>query len=140
MNYLVFLDAGAGELEKILSGFKCMVIKEFDPAQPPSSNAMPGDKLYFLRNKGECDIYVEATVIRSLFIPNDIDDELSQPLKELQARLQLTEDQYNYWKTKKQVQLVEFKGAQKIDIVHISPKKVIDKSDWIVFDELSFLI
>ena len=36
MNYLVFLDTQAGELEKILSGVKSMVLKEFDPAQSPA--------------------------------------------------------------------------------------------------------
>jgi hypothetical protein len=32
MNYLVFLDPNAGELEKILSGVKSMVLKEFASA------------------------------------------------------------------------------------------------------------
>jgi len=30
MNHLVFLDAHAGELEKILSGVKYMVVKDID--------------------------------------------------------------------------------------------------------------
>ena len=30
MNHLVFLDRRAGELEKILSGIKTMLMKEFD--------------------------------------------------------------------------------------------------------------
>ena len=33
MNHLVFLDTRAGELEKILSGVKTMLVKEFDPAR-----------------------------------------------------------------------------------------------------------
>jgi len=30
MNHLVFLDPRAGELEKILSGVKSMIVKDFD--------------------------------------------------------------------------------------------------------------
>jgi len=33
MKHLVVLDAWAGELEKILSGLKTMLIKESDPMQ-----------------------------------------------------------------------------------------------------------
>jgi len=32
MNHLVVLDAQANELEKILSGVKTMLVKEFDPS------------------------------------------------------------------------------------------------------------
>ena len=33
MNHLVFLDTRAGELEKILSGTKSMIVKEEEPAR-----------------------------------------------------------------------------------------------------------
>ena len=46
---------------------------------------------------------VKATVVRVLSFINDLDEDLSHTLKEMQPRLQLTEDQYNYWATKKQV-------------------------------------
>ena len=64
MNYLVFLDASAGELEKILSGVKTMLVKEFDPAQTTAHPVNPGDSLYFLRDKDDCALRVKATVVR----------------------------------------------------------------------------
>jgi hypothetical protein len=94
MNYLVFLDAQAGELEKILSGVKTMVVKEFDPAHYNAHPVKPGDSLYFLRNQDDCAVRVKATVIRVLFVTNDVEEDLSQPLKEMQPRLQLTENQH----------------------------------------------
>ncbi len=51
MNHLVVLDAPAGELEKILSGVKTMLVKEFDPAQTAAQPVSPGDSLYFLRDR-----------------------------------------------------------------------------------------
>jgi len=139
MNHLVFLDTRAGELEKILSGTKSMVVKEFDPARSAGQPVRPGDSLYFLRNNDECALRVKATVIRVLFFTNHLDEDLSHTLKEMQTRLQLTEDQYNDWSAKKQVLLVEFGSAHKIGMIHIAPNKITDRSDWIAFEEFSLI-
>ena len=134
MNHLVILDPRAGELEKILSGVKTMLLKEFDPAQKDACPVGPGDSLYFLRNKNECSLRGKATVVRLLFITNHADEDLSQPLKEMQPRLQLTEDQYNYWSEKKQALLVEFEAAHKIDVIPVALNTITDRSDWIPFE------
>jgi hypothetical protein len=139
MNYLVFLDTRAGELEKILSGTKTMLIKEFDPAQTTGHPVSPGDSLYFLRNNDERALRVKATVTRVLSLANNSDRDLSHGLKEMQPRLQLTEDQYTYWSTRKQVLLVELGSAQKIGVIHVAPDKITDRSDWIAFEEFSLV-
>jgi hypothetical protein len=139
MNHLVYLDAQIGELEKILSGVKSMVVKEFGPEQSTVYPVSPGDSLYFLRNWNECALRVKATVVRVLFFTNDSDEDLSHTLKKMQPRLQLTEDQYNYWSAKKKVVLVEFDCAQKISVVHIVPNKIPVGSDWIAFEEFGLI-
>ena len=139
MNHLVFLDTRAGELEKILSGMKTMIIKDTDPIQTTAPPVSPGDSLYFLRDNGECDVRVEATAVRVLYFTSSLDQDLSHTLKELQPRLQLTEDQYNCWSTKKQVLLVEFSSAHKIDVIRVAPGKTTDRSDWIPFEEYSVI-
>jgi hypothetical protein len=139
MNHLVFLDTRAGELEKILSGIKCMLVKEFEPEQSSGVTVKPGDSLYFLRNKDEYDLRVKASVVRVLFFTNNFDEDLSHILKEMQTLLQFTEDQYNYWSAKKHALLVEFDCAQKIDVIHVAPHKVTDKSDWIAFEEFGLI-
>ncbi len=137
MNYLVFLDTRAGELEKILSGIKNMVAREFDLTQSVEQLVRPGDSLYFLRNNGECVVRVIATVVRVLPTEERSDEDLAHILKELQPRLQLTEEQYNYWSAKQRMLLVEFGSAQKIAVIHIASDKITDHSDWIAFDEFS---
>ena len=139
MNHLVFLDTRAGELEKILSGVKTMLIREFDPAQTTAHPVRPGDSLYFLRDNGECAVRVRATVTRVLFSANGLDEDLSHTLKELQPRLQLTEDQYNYWSAKHHVLLVEFGSAHKIGVIRVAPCRIADRSDWIAFEEFSLI-
>ncbi len=136
MNYLVFLDTRAGELEKILSGVKSMVVKEFDPAQSAGQLVRPGDSLYFLRNNDECVVRVKATVVRVLPTEERSDEDLSHILKELQPRLQLTEDQYNYWSEKRQALFVEFETAQKIPEFHITAGMATERTRWINFEEV----
>lgn len=137
MNYLVFLDAHAGELEKILSGVKTMLVKDVDPRQASACPLSPGDSLYFLRSKDECALRGKATIVRLLLITGSSGDELSHTLKEMQPRLQLTEDQYNYWSVKKQVLLVQFEAAHKIDVIQVALNKFEDRSDWIAFETFS---
>jgi len=139
MNYLVLLDRSAGELEKILSGVKCMLVKEINPAGLPAYPIVPGDSLYFLRDNRESDLRVKADVTRVLFFVSNLDEDLSHKLKEFQPQLQLTEDQYNYWSTKEQVMLVEFDCAHKIDVIHVAPDKVKDRSDWIAFEAFNLI-
>ncbi len=140
MNHLVFLDPHASELEKILSGIKSMVMKEYDPGQPTSYAIHPGDTLYFLRNKDECVVRVKATVVRVFPAVDELDEELSHILKEMQPKLQLTEDQYNDWSTKKQVLLVEFTSAQKIGGFRVAPNTILDHPGWIAFEEFSLVM
>jgi hypothetical protein len=135
MNHLVCLDTCGGNLEKILSGVKTMLVKEFDPAGTAMPPVNPGDSLYFLRDKDGCAVRVKATAIRVLFFTNNSEEDLSHTLKEMQPRLQLTEDQYNYWSAKQQVLLVEFNDAHKIDVMHVAPEKITDRSDWIDFEQ-----
>jgi hypothetical protein len=139
MNHLVFLDTRAGELEKILSGLKTMLIKEFDPAQTTTHPVSPGDSLYFLRNQDDCAVRVQATVVRVLSFAHSLDEDLSHTLKEMQPRLQLTEDQYNYWSARGQVLLVEFGSAQKIGVIRIAAHKIADRSDWMAFEEFGLI-
>lgn len=139
MNHLVILDAQAGELEKILSGMKTMLIKELDPARAPMPLVNPGDDLYFLRNRDECALRVKACVISTLLVTNDLNEGLSLRLKEMQSKLQLTESQFYEWLAKKQVLLVEFDAAHKIDIVHIAADTLVDRSDWIAFEKFDLV-
>jgi hypothetical protein len=139
MNHLVFLDKHAGELEKILSGLKTMLIKEFDPAQTAAHPVSPGDSLYFLRNNDERALRVQATVTRVLSLTNNWDQDLSHTLKEMQPRLQLTEDQYTYWSARKQLLLVEFGSAHKIGVIQLAAHTIADRSDWMAFAEFSLI-
>jgi hypothetical protein len=135
MNYLVFLDNRAGELEKILSGVKTMLVKEFDPAHSPARPINPGDSLYFIRGKDDCALRVKAIVVRVWLVTNK--EDLLQTLKAMQPRLQLTENQYNHWSASQRALLVEFESAQKIGVIQVTPEKTAAPLDWIAFEDFN---
>jgi hypothetical protein len=137
MKHMVFLDRRAGELEKILSGVKTMLIKDIAPAQSTALPVSPADCLYFLRSKDECDLLVTATVVRVLPVTSEPGEGLAQILKEMQPRLRLTEDQFNFWSANKQALLVEFEAARKIGVIQIASHKTMDRSDWIAFESFN---
>lgn len=137
MNHLVFLDARAGELEKILSGVKTILVKEFDPTRAPAQPVNPGDNLYFLRDREDCAVRVKATVVQVMSFTSLCEEDRSHTLKAMQPRLQFTEDQYNFWREKEHVLLIEFTGAVKIEVIYIGPQHVTGQPDWIAFETIS---
>jgi len=137
MNHLVYLDARAGELEKILSGVKTMLVKEFDPAQTSALSVNPGDSLYFLRDQDDSAVRVKATVVRVMNFTKTFEVDSLHTLKEMQPRLQLTEDQFNFWAGKDDMQLVEFESAHKTNVIQVAPRKTTGPVDWIAFEAIS---
>ena len=95
--------------------------------------------LFRSRSKDECTLRVKATVVRVLFYTNNVDQELSHTLKEMQPRLQLTEEQYNHWSAKQRILLVEFASAHKIGVIHVAPNKIVYRSDRIAFEEFDLI-
>ncbi len=140
MNHLVFLDARAGELEKILSGVKTMLVKEFNPEQATRCPVSPGDGLYFVRNKEEWAVRARAIVVRVLILANRLEEDLSHTLKEMQPRLQLTEAQYYYWSATQHVLLIEFESARKIDVIQVAPNEITDRTYWITFEAFGLIM
>jgi hypothetical protein len=139
MNYIVSLDPVANEIEKILSGTKSMLLKDLSLTSKSFQEVNPGDNLYFLRKKGDCDLRVKAKVSRVLSTAGPLADDLVHILQEFQSRLQLTEEQFNHWSLKKETQLIEFEGAHKINPIHISHCDITGTSDWIACEDFDLI-
>ncbi len=137
MNHLVYLQTQSSGLEKILSGTKTMVLKEIDRAQPKPYSIEAGDSLYFLRDKDETILRVKATVVQVTATEGSKNEGLAFILKEMQSKLQLTEEQFQYWSAKKLILLVEFSSACKIEGLQVAPQKFIRRSGWIDFEDFS---
>jgi hypothetical protein len=58
----------------------------------------------------------------------------------MQPRLQLTEDQFNFWAGKDDLQLVEFESAHKISVINVASRKTTGPVDWIAFEAISQIL
>lgn len=135
MNHLIYLNSKSGELEKILSGIKTMILKDIYPAKSILYPVNQGDGLYFMRDKGETTLRVKASVISAEYIENQIAEDFSRTIKEMQPQLQLTEEQFTFWIAKKQILLVEFCNAHKIEGIQLASQDFDDRNDWIDFED-----
>lgn len=134
MNFLVFVETDAGELEKILSSLKTMLVEGNCPEGPEEPIMQPGDSLFFLRDNEECIARVKAVVVQVLPREAGPAGDISPMLKELQPKLQLTEDQYNNWSVKKRALFIEFEAAQKIEELQVAPEKITQRTRWMQFE------
>jgi hypothetical protein len=82
-------------------------------------------------------VRVKATVIRVLNFTKSFDVDSLHTLKEMQPRLQLTEEQFNFWAGKDDMQLVEFESAHKISVIQVASRKTTGPVDWIAFEAIS---
>ena len=53
MDHVVYLDAGAKELENLVNGNKAMILRGADERKLPHGNVNEGDMLYFINNNGK---------------------------------------------------------------------------------------
>jgi hypothetical protein len=135
MNHIVFLDPKTGELEKILSGVKSMLIKELNTGSIEPHPVHCGDTLYFLRSDIDDSLRVKAHVVRVYPMTHDPENDLPSLLKELQMELQLTSEQFTFWTNQDEMLLIEFKAAQKIVPIRLDKQKITKKSNWIPFGD-----
>jgi len=98
-----------------------MVVKDIDPEHLNAHTISQVTALYFLRNNDECDLQVKATVVRVLFFTKKLNEDLSHYLKELQPKLQLTEEPSTTTGLQRNRSTCpSLKSAQKIGVIHLA--------------------
>jgi hypothetical protein len=53
MDHVVYVDAAANEMEKLLDGSKEVILRGAAGRKLPYGRVDPGDRLFFIRNNGE---------------------------------------------------------------------------------------
>ena len=139
MQHVVYLDAKASELEKLLSGEKTMLIRSSGDRQVPYEKVEVGDMLFFLRNNGEGLIRAKATV-SSVFFSEKLTKVKSLELVEKnQDKLQLSEIQMKRWGGKRYVSLIEVDRVIRLYPFDINKSKFGNMDDWILVKDIEKL-
>jgi len=124
MDHVVYLDAAAREMDRVLSGEKTMIIRGATGRKMPYGRVNAGDALYFLNNDSEGLIRAKAAVSSVLNSDALTEEESHRLVEEYQRQLQLTEKQRNRWGGKRYLVLI---GIEKVVAL---PPFGVDKSDY----------
>lgn len=138
MDHLVYCDAKAKVLEKILNGTKTMIIRGAAGRKLPHGRVFEGETLYFIENNGNGLIKAKATV-KSVFNSEKMtEDEAKVVVAENQDKLNLTDAQIKRWAGKKILCLIEIKDAETIETLTLAHQSNMD--DWITVEKITSIL
>ncbi len=138
MEHLVYCDAKARVLEKILNGSKTMIIRGAAGRKLPHGRVFEGETLYFIENNGNGLIKAKATVKNVFNSEKMTEDESKAIVAKNQDKLNLTADQIKRWAGKKVLCLIEIKDAQAIEPLTLARQSNMD--DWITVEQITSIL
>lgn len=136
MDHVVYLDAQANELEKLLDNHKSMIIRGAMGRKLPYGRVNVDDVLYFINNNAEGVIRAKG-VVSSVINSEKMGKEESVALLEKhQNKLQLTDKQLQRWGGKRYLVLIEVTNIQKIEPFTFNKSKYRTMDDWLMVEKI----
>ncbi len=136
MDHIVYLDAKAKELEKLIDGSKTMIIRGATGRKMPYGRVNKGDILYFINNNAEGIVKAKAIVDR-VFNSEKISPEVSVALvKKHQDKLNLSENQFTKWAGKRYIVLIELKKTEEVKSFAIDKSNYGNMDDWLPVEKI----
>lgn len=136
MDHVVYLDAKANELEKLLSGSKTIIIRGAAGRKLPYGRVNQGDILYFINNNAEGIVKAKA-IVNSVFNSDKMSSEESVTLvKKHQDKLNLSENQFKKWAGKRYIVLIELKKTEEIKSFSIDKSNYGNMDDWLLVEKI----
>jgi len=131
MDHVVYVDHKVGELEKLVSGEKTIVIRGATGRKIPYGRVNMGDVLYFIRNNGEGMVRARATVDRVVNSERMTPGESTRFVDEHADGLQLSETQYKKWAGKRYLVLITVFNVQELEPFKIDRSGYRKMDDWL---------
>ena len=136
MDHVVYVDAKARELEKLLSGEKNMIVRGATGRKLPYGRVEPGDCLFFIENNGDGIVRASATV-NTVFNSDKLSEDQSVALlKSSQSKLNLAPEQIKRWSGKRYLVLIEVTLIQGIDPFAIDRSAYGNMDDWLLVNNI----
>lgn len=131
MDHVVYVDAKAGEMDKLISGEKVMVIRGATGRKLPHGRVNAGDVLYFINNNGEGAAKASGVVKA---VHNS--DKMSEPesvrlVEEHMSQLKLTPKEFQKWAGKRYIVLIEVEKVETISPIPIDKSQYGNMDDWL---------
>ena len=136
MDHVVYLDAKAGELEKMISGEKCMIIRGAAGRKMPYGRVHPGDRLFLLENDGSGLVRARCEV-EDVIQSDKMDREVSVAMvQEYQDKLQLSNAQKKRWAGKRYLVLIEVGKLDTLEPFGIDKSGYGNMDDWLPVEDI----
>ena len=131
MDHVVYLDAKANELDNLLNGSKCMIIRGAAGRKMPYGRVNVDDVLYFLNNTAEGLVRAKG-IVSSVHNSDKMTKEESIALVEAnQSKLKLTDKQYQRWAGKRYLVLIEVNQLEEIAPFQFDKSEYNNMDDWL---------
>lgn len=136
MDHVVYLDAKANELQKLLDGSKTMIIRGATGRKLPYGRVNDGDILYFINNNAEGVVKAKAIVNNVLNTDKMSPEESIDLVKKHQKELNLTEKQFKKWAGKRYLVLIGLKKIEKVNCFAIDKSNFGNMDDWLPVENI----
>jgi hypothetical protein len=139
MDHVVYLDAKANEMEKLLNNKKSMIIRGATGRKLPYGRVNTGDVLYFINNNAEGLIKAKGVVS---FVSNSKKmnkEESINLLKKNQNKLQLTDKQFQRWGGKRYIVLIEVTEITEVEPFQFDKSNYRKMDDWLIIENIERL-
>ena len=131
MDHIVYVDAKASELEKLLDGTKTSIIRGAAGRKMPYGRVNPGDVLYLIKNNAEGLIRAKAMVKNVFNSEKMTKEDSNQLVSENQETLQLTPHQNKRWAGKRYLVLIDVSEVSEIETFSIDKSDYGNMDDWL---------
>jgi hypothetical protein len=136
MDHVVYLDARANELEKLLDNRKSMIIRGAMGRKLPYGRVNVDDVLYFINNNAEGVIRAKGVVSSVINSEKMGKEESVALLEKYQNKLQLTDKQFQRWGGKRYIVLIEVTNIQKVESFTFNKSKYRTMDDWLIVEKI----
>ncbi|UCD73586.1 MAG: hypothetical protein JSW01_02805 [Candidatus Bathyarchaeota archaeon] len=137
MDHVVYLDAKAKEMERILDGTKTMIIRGAAGRKLPYGRVKVGDTLFFINNNAEGMVKALGVVSNVFNSEKMTKKESSDLVNSNQDKLQLTDRQMKRWAGKRYIVLIEVVNAVSIKPFKIDKSDYGNMDDWLLVGDIS---
>jgi hypothetical protein len=136
MDHVVYVDAVAKEMERLIDGSKCMILRGASGRKLPYGRVNSGDVLYFIRNNGEGKVAARAVVKSAISTDKLTPEESNQMIDDHQDCLQFTPHQKQRWGGKRFLVLIEVENVTVVEPFEIDRSQYGNMDDWLPVDQI----
>jgi len=140
MDHVVYLDAKAKEMDKILSGNKKMIIRGATGRKLPYGKVNSGDALYFINNNSEGLVKALAKVKIVFNSEKMLPEESKNLIQRNQEKLKLTDKQLDRWIGKRYLVLIEIEDVTEVHPFEIDKSGYGNMDDWLIVEDIKKVI